>query len=291
MKLMLTKIFSPVLLLLSFCTFHTDLTAQELTARDVIRKIREQVKVDWADQTVDTFKTGDPDKAVTGIATTFIASVDVLQRAVDLGCNLIITHEPTFYNHLDETEHLADDPVYQAKIKFIEDNDLIIFRFHDHIHRMEPDGIIKGMIDYLDWQKNVVSREPLILEFQKMYVNELAQDLKVAFDKYPVQVIGNPEMSFTRAAFAPGAPGYMAHVRLLQRDDVEVVIGGEVPEWESIVYVRDAAALNMKKAMILIGHVNSEERGMEYCRDWLKDFLPAIPVHYVPAGTSFYFPR
>jgi putative NIF3 family GTP cyclohydrolase 1 type 2 len=124
-----------------------------------------------------------------------------------------------------------------------------------------------------------------------MYVNELAQDLKVAFNKYPVEIIGNPEMIFTKAAFAPGAPGYMAHVELLQRDDVDVVIGGEVPEWESIIYVRDAAALKMNKAMILIGHVNSEERGMEYLREWLKEFLPGIPVHYVPAGTASYFPR
>ncbi|MBS0000856.1 MAG: Nif3-like dinuclear metal center hexameric protein [Cyclobacteriaceae bacterium] len=265
--------------------------AQEMTARELIQKIRENVTVEWADETVDTFKAGDPDQKVTGIATTFIATADVLKRARDLNCNLIITHEPTFYNHLDETDHLHDDPVYQAKMKFIEDNGLIIFRFHDHIHRTDPDGIIQGVLDHLNWHKNVISMDPVILEFPKMFVNELAQDLTIAFDKYPMHVIGDPKMSFTRAAFAPGAPGYMAHIRLLQRDDVDVVIGGEVPEWESVLYVRDAAALNMNKAMILIGHVNSEEEGMKYCRDWLKNFLPGIPVHFVPAGTSFYVPK
>ena len=128
------------------------LYAQDLTAREVIEKIKKNVTCDWATETVDTFKAGNPDQKVTGIATTFIVTMDVLKKAKNLNCNLIITHEPTFYNHLDETSHLQDDPVYQAKMKFITDNELIIFRFHDHIHRTNPDGIMEGMVEKLNWK-------------------------------------------------------------------------------------------------------------------------------------------
>jgi hypothetical protein len=36
--------------------------------------------------------------------------MEVLQRAAARKANLIIAHEPTFYNHLDETAWLGDDP-------------------------------------------------------------------------------------------------------------------------------------------------------------------------------------
>ena len=65
-----------------------------------------QVHVRWRNRTVDTFKAGNPDTVVKGIATSFSATVAVCQRAAAPAKNLIIVHEPTFYNHLDETKDL-----------------------------------------------------------------------------------------------------------------------------------------------------------------------------------------
>src|SRR5580704_3730099 len=69
------------------------------TAREVVAAIQEHVGVPWQKETVDTFKAGNPDTPVTGIAVTMMATMDVLQRAAANGQNLVITHEPTFYNH------------------------------------------------------------------------------------------------------------------------------------------------------------------------------------------------
>ncbi len=260
------------------------------TATEVIEIIKSNLTCQWSKNTVDTFIAGDPDTEVTGIATTFIVTMDVLQRALDLKCNLIITHEPTFYNHLDEVDHLKSDPVYQEKLKFIEENGLIVFRFHDHWHRTQPDGIFKGMINKLEWQEYQVNPDILVFSFPESTVAEFATSLKEKFNNSPVRVIGNTEMKFTKVGLSPGAPGYMNHVRMLERNDVEVLVAGEVPEWESITYVRDADGLNMKKAMILLGHVNSEEAGMEYLATWLRDITEDIPIHYVPAGDPFWTP-
>src|SRR4051794_6004827 len=78
------------------------------TARDIIERIQKNVGVAWRTQTVDTFKAGNPNRAVTGIAVTMMATLDVLERAAASGKNLIITHEPTFYNHLDTTAKLKE---------------------------------------------------------------------------------------------------------------------------------------------------------------------------------------
>jgi hypothetical protein len=89
-----------------------------LTAREVVARIQKQVGVPWQSDTVDTFKAGNPDAPVSGIAVTMMATLDVLQRAAAAGDNLIVTHEPTFFDHLDVSDQLPEkeaDPVLVAK--------------------------------------------------------------------------------------------------------------------------------------------------------------------------------
>src|SRR5690349_20532334 len=105
-------------------------SAQEgkLTARQVIERIKKNVGVPWSDSeaTVDTFNAGDAGAPVTGIACTMMATLDVLQRVAAAKQNLIITHEPTFYGHLDETADLEkeSDAVLAAKQAFIKESGL-----------------------------------------------------------------------------------------------------------------------------------------------------------------------
>ena len=97
-----------------------------LTCQEVINIILAAVPGAPLPETVDTFKAGDPAQPVTGIVTTFLATYDVLERAADLGANLVITHEQIFYNHLDETVWLDNDPVYAAKCRLIAEKGLVI---------------------------------------------------------------------------------------------------------------------------------------------------------------------
>jgi len=85
-----------------------------VTARQLVERIRENVGCEWNEETVDTFKVGDPDALVSGVATRFLATVDVLRRARAEGLNFVITHEPTFYHHRDDTTVLEGDPILAA---------------------------------------------------------------------------------------------------------------------------------------------------------------------------------
>jgi len=83
-----------------------------------------------------------------------MATLDVLQRAAAKGANLVITHEPTFYNHLDRPEGMDEnDAVWKEKREFIEKNGLVVWRFHDHWHLRTPDGILAGVVKSLGWEK------------------------------------------------------------------------------------------------------------------------------------------
>ncbi len=260
-----------------------------MTARQVIERIQAHVGVPWRGQTVDTFKAGDPDTRVTGIATTMMATYDVLVRAAASGKNLIITHEPTFYSHLDKTEvfEKEHDPVWAEKERFIKEHNLVVWRFHDYWHRMKPDGIMFGVVRTLEWQKFQNASDPSLFVMPEITVGQLADQMKQRLGIHVLRYVANPEMKITKVALAPGASGPELHRKLLQRDDVEVLAIGEVPEWETIEYVSDAVSQGKKKALILLGHIPSEQPGMDYCAEWLKTFVSEVPVEFVGTKEPF----
>ncbi|MGD0094630.1 MAG: Nif3-like dinuclear metal center hexameric protein [Planctomycetota bacterium] len=262
-----------------------------ITARQVVERIKQQVQCPWSGDTVDTFKAGNPDAAVTGIATTFLASLDVLQRAAASGHNFVITHEPTFYNHRDQIlSHLEGDKLLAEKQAFIEKHGLVVWRFHDHWHRRQPDGITQGVARKLGWEKYLQPGAGAVFALPETTLRSLAGELKAKLRATVVRVVGQPQMKVRRVGMLPGASGAAGQIALLQRDDVDVVLAGETPEWETVEYVRDAATAGKTKALILLGHANSEEPGMANCAEWLKSFIPEVPVAFVPAGDPFWSP-
>jgi len=258
-----------------------------LSANQIRELIKVNVMCPWSAETVDTFKSGNPGDEVTGIAVCMFADMKVLKQAVADNCNLIITHEPTFYNHLDETTSLENDPVYLGKIKFINDNKLVIMRFHDHIHRTIPDGIYAGMIEKLGWSNNRVDSSMLRFRFEKQKLSDFIKKLKLTFPGNSFRVVGNPDLEMTNVALSVGAPGSGTHLKLL-RENIDVLVAGEAPEWETYQYVYDAQLQGKNKAVIFLGHALSEAAGMQYCARWLKGFLPGnTKIKYIESGSSF----
>jgi hypothetical protein len=43
--------------------------------------------------------------------------------------------------------------------------------------------------------------------------------------------------------------------------------------------------------LIVLGHVPSEEYGMEECVRWLKTFITEVPIQYLPGGDPFWRPK
>ncbi len=257
------------------------------TPQDVVNLIKKNVTCNWATETVDNFKAGNPEIQLKGIATCMFADMQTLKEAVKKGCNFIITHETVLYNHFDEKESFTDDTVFQDKMKFITDNKLVIFRFHDHIHMTEPDGISVGMINKLGLEKYAVNGSQTFFTIPETTVAKYSAELKNKLEMKTIRVIGNPEMKFTRLAFMAGAPGGQSHIQMLKNKDVEVILAGEANEWETYLYANDAAAQGKNKAVIFLGHIKSEEAGMEYCAKWLGTFVSGVPIYFIENKANF----
>jgi putative NIF3 family GTP cyclohydrolase 1 type 2 len=286
----LSKVFSIMFITIGSGLLHGQIlqNADKITAEQVIATIIKNTGSPVIPNTVDVIKEGDQKTPVTGIITCMFGTMDVLKQAVAKKCNLIIVHEPLYYNHLDETKMLQNDPVFQEKKKFINDNKLVIWRFHDYIHSMKPDGIETGMVNRLGWKDYLVKGTSNQFVMPETTLNDLLKNLKHIFPKNAFYVIGNPDMRLTNVRLAVGAPGSARHIGLLEDKNVDVVVAGEAQQWETYEYMRDAVDQGRKKAIIFLGHVNSEEAGMEYCCTWLKSFIKDIPVFYIEKGPSFW---
>ena len=118
-----------------------------MTAREVVDLIKKNVGVPWNDQSYrDTFKLGNPDSTVKGIATTVMVRSTCSNARNQAGLNMVISHEDTFWNDRDETKDLTANPLYKMKTEYVRKNDMVIWRIHDHMHAMHPDFTVVGSL-------------------------------------------------------------------------------------------------------------------------------------------------
>ena len=257
------------------------------TATAVIDLIIKNTGIPPLANTGDIIRGGNPETPITGIITTMFPTMDILKEAVAKNCNLIISHEPLYWSSRENTELYANDPVFIEKQKFINDNNLVVWRYHDYIHRMQPDGIYIGMTDKLGWREYMTDNTFSKYKIPETTLENLLKDLKLKFPGITFQVVGNPSMSVSNVAFSAGLSGTANHITSL-RGGYDVVIAGEASQIETYEYVRDAVLQGRDKAVIFIGHGYSEEAGMDYAATWMKGFINNMPIHFVPSGSSFW---
>ncbi len=263
-----------------------------ITAQQVIERMQQRVGVPWRGPTVDTFKAGDPNTPVKGIALVMMATYDVLRRAAESGANLIITHEPTFYGHQDATAALEaeKDAVLAAKQALIARHGLVIFRFHDYLHRMNPDMVVTGVSAALGWQTFQAKPGEARYVLPEITLEQLARQIRERLQIRTLRIVGDPKTKVSKIGFSPGAGGFTTNRRVLQDNNVEVLMFGEATEWETIEYGVDAIAAGQRKGLIILGHIPSEEAGMRECARWMKSFIPEVPVEFVVTPEPFWTP-
>jgi putative NIF3 family GTP cyclohydrolase 1 type 2 len=239
-------------------------------------------------QTVDTLKSGSRDNEVTGIVTTMFATIPVIRKAIEAKANFIIAHEPTFYNHLDTTDWLKDDKVYQYKAALLKDNNITVWRNHDYIHTHKPDGVMDGVIERLGWKQHLKNEDSLF-GIPEITLSNLISECKKKLGISDVRYIGELSEKCKKVLLMPGAAGGRNQILNTSRENPDVILVGELSEWETAEYVRDARAAGNKLSLIILGHADSEEPGSKYMADWLKRKLPGMNVIQVPAGNPLKF--
>ena len=240
----------------------------------------------FSERTCDTIKAGDPNAEVTKVAVSMFATVDIVRQAKDWGAELLIVHEPTYYNHWDNH---TDDFFEMEKRRLIEASGLTIYRFHDHPHCTDPDIITVGEIQYLGLDCSIEEspdRYPTRLRLTApMPPRQLAKHIEDKLGIAHVRIAGAADVPCTSVSLMVGTPGGL-EAELL-RPGTEIILTGEICEWGLGEHVRDAAQMGYRKAILVLGHIGSERDGMKYTAEVLKERQPQLDVRYFECGEVY----
>jgi putative NIF3 family GTP cyclohydrolase 1 type 2 len=254
-------------------------------AIDLHNHMREIGKwVDWGN-TVDRFIIGDPETEVTGIAVAWQSRTEALKEALRRGCNLFVTHEPTFYRHREDSDSIFDDPQAAAKRKFILDNDLVIYRCHDVWDQMPDVGIVDSWAKHLGLGRRMASEQfTAIHESPAPTLEQLARHVASATEYLGqpwVEMVGDPKARVTKVGIGCGA---IIRVREMIDLGADVVIATDDG---TRYWYTGAWALETGTPLIIVNHATSEEPGIRNLARYISEKFDGTKTEFISQGCMY----
>jgi len=262
---------------------------EPLTAGAIVQRIQTALGGDWPSTGPDGFKAGDPSIAVKGIAVTAMATLEVLKQALKANANLVLTYEPTFYSRADGPAPRAlsaDDPIFKAKREFIEKNGLVVFRLRDHWQARKENDMVTGLASALGWS---ASPGNAVYEIPPATAEETVSLIRSKLNlRGGLRAVGDRKATIRRVLLFPGSMTPAIMWKLYS--EVDLIVAGEVREWENTHYAADMFTAGEKRALVTIGRIVSEEPGMRACAEWLKTIVKEVPAKWIGAGDPYWRP-
>ena len=275
-----------------------------LTAQEAATRLQSGAGA-LSDNSADGFLAGDPHVTVKGIATTAMATMDVLKQAVKNNLNLVVTYEGVYYGQPQPARGGAgagrggggrgqaalgpDDPVFMAKKEFIEKNGVAVFRFRDQWTARKENPLAVGLADAMGWSKYQVAGDPTSYQIPAVRFDTLVADLRKRLNtRGGVRVIGERTAMIRKVALLPGLIAIDSGLKRLP--DADLLLTGEAREWEVAEYAWDWTAARHNKGFIMLGRIVSEDPGMRGCSDWIKTVVKEVPVQWIGTGDPYWRP-
>ena len=240
--------------------------------------------VDW-DHSCDRFIIGDPETQVKGIAVGWQSRTEALREAVEKGCNVFVTHEPTFYRHMDNNESVFEQPAVAKKRDFIRDNGLVIYRCHDVWDQMPDVGIVDSWGAHLGFAKKLNSNVlHNVYESPAPTLGELAKHVAAQtsyLNQQYVEMVGDPDTKVSKVGIGCGA---ITHYLKMLDLGADVLIGTDdgMRYWYS-----GAWALDSGTPLIVVNHATAEEPGLKNMAGYIGRQFPDTKTVFIPQGCMF----
>lgn len=247
-------------------------------------------QADWVDpdHTVDRVIVGDPDKEVASVLVTWIASFHAVRAAVDRGVDLLMTHEPTFWVHARELEHIEDSPIAREKRAFIEHSGLVVLRNHDVWDRFPQVGIPWAWARFLGLGDEPVAQGAAgyqhRYDVEPMPLDELARAVAgrtATLGEPAVQVTGDPAQTVSKIGVGTGCCAGIGEFQAMGCD-VAIVCDDGSCYWRDIQRAADQGF-----PVLRVNHGTSEEPGMASLTAYINQHLDGVEAEHLPHGACF----
>lgn len=237
----------------------------------------------WVDRenTVDTVKTGDCGKPVRKAGVCWYPDIWTIRKAIKEGCDLLVTHEPLYWDHLGvDPAHKNVEPGI-TKQKSLDESGLVVLRIHDSWDNWPDIGIRDSWAKGLGLTRLIAEGEHGRLHG----IYEIPEQPLKHFAKYlarriqplgedSVQVIGDPDKLVSRPSLGVGC--IVPEADMIEKgSDVLIVCHDGAPYW-----ARRERYAELGAAVITVEHGTSEMWGIENLCGYLMEQYPGVDWTY-----------
>jgi putative NIF3 family GTP cyclohydrolase 1 type 2 len=250
----------------------------------------------WIDpeRTVDRIVTGDPETEVGRVLVTWMSTFDAVRAAIDRGCQLLVTHEPTFWIHANEVQTLDGEPdsfrsqLALPKRRFLEESGLVILRCHDVWDFMPEIGIPYAWARFLGLGDTPAAmnhdrglhRYDIAPTTVEVLATRIAEKT-AALGEPAIQVTGDPNQTVSKIGIGTGC--YCNPLDFMRLGcDLSIVCDDGSVYWESI-----QTAADIGHPVLRVNHGTSEEPGMVTLAQYVQRTFPSLTVEHLPHGSCF----
>lgn len=233
------------------------------------------------------FIAGRPDDKVKGILTTWLATPEALRYAADNNLNLIVCHEPLYW------EENEDPPLYRCPgpynkpldwekhpnhviKKIIKDANLTVLHIHFGLDRL---FIYDAFTEAMGLGKVIAGDvyEKVYELPRKMKLYELIEHVKKKIGLCSIRYVGDEMKTIEKVGNCWGGVGLSInqyYARRAIQNGADAIICGEMDEFAMFF------AQQCKVALIETSHVLSENFGIKIFADDLRNHFAPVPVEF-----------
>lgn len=234
------------------------------------------------EKTVDTIKFGDPDKVVKKAAVCWYASIETLRKAYEAGCDLVITHEPTFWEHAASEQAWRAKGPGMAKCALLEQSGMTVLRVHDTWDQWPEVGIRDSWAAFLKLGTCVYTSKETryygVYEVQEQTLRMFAQHVAnciLPLGEDSAQVIGDPNRRIKKVAIGVGCA--TPEEDCIQAGaDVVICCYDGAGYWNLRERLHESGA-----AVITLEHGSTEMPGLENLAGHLREVYPQVEFVYL----------
>jgi len=243
----------------------------------------------WVDRarTVDRIIVGDPEKEVGRCVVTWIGSFAAVRAAAKRKADLLIVHEPTFWDHWDRSPETR--PACAEKLSYIHEHGLVILRNHDCWDGWPEIGIPWAWAQFLGLEGKPVATGPG--RYQQRYDIE-----PVPFGKFAakvaertatigepmVEAVGDPRKRVSKIGIGTGCYCNVLKFIEVGCDCCIVCDDGANFYWEGVQFAEDRGV-----SVITVNHGTSEEPGMVTLARYVKEHFAGVKTDHLTQGCRF----
>lgn len=256
-----------------------------MICKEIIKVIEERYPKSYAmDWDNVGLLVGRSDKEVKKIYIALDATDEVIDEAIELGADMLITHHPMIFKALRQ---INDNNFISKRVIRLIQSDISYYAMHTNYDVMGMADLAGEILTFEEmdvlevtdkYENQGIGRVADLAE--EMSLEDCAKFVKERFCLPSVKVYGNPEMPIRRMAVSPGSGKSVIGMALMK--DADVLVTGDIDHHEGI----DAVA--QKMAVIDAGHYGIEHIFIEDMRKFCEEKFEQTEVFTAEVAHPFW---